>query len=126
MPRPRPTGPSKPAPRKSGFLPNLDATETERPMSGERWVHEIKWDGYRAQAHIAGGTATVYTRNGHDWTDRYGVLAKAFEKLPCQTAILDGEVVVQDPRGVTSINLLEEALSQRQTHAFLYFAFDLV
>ena len=66
------------------------------------------------------------TRNGHDWTHRYGALAKAFEKLACKSAILDGEVVVQDPRGVTSINLLEQALSEGDQHAFTYFAFDLV
>src|SRR5262249_40199653 len=66
------------------------------------------------------------TRNGHDWTARYHALAKAFEKLPCKSALIDGEVVVQDARGHTSINLLEQALSDGDSHSMTYFAFDLV
>jgi bifunctional non-homologous end joining protein LigD len=68
----------------------------------------------------------MLTRNGHDWTQRYHYLAKALEKLPCKSAVLDGEVVVQDPRGVTSLDLLEQALSAGDSHAMTYFAFDLV
>ncbi len=75
---------------------------------------------------VEGGKVRLVTRNGHDWTHRYGALARPFEQLPCKSAILDGEVVVQDPRGVTSINLLEQALSEGDQHAFTYFAFDLV
>ena len=71
------------------------------------------------------GKVRLITRNGHDWTNRYSALAKALEKLPCKSAVLDGEVVVQDPRGMTSINLLEHALSEGDSHAMTYFAFDL-
>ena len=47
-----------------GFIKYLDPVEVERPPSGESWAHEIKWDGYRAQAHLSAGRATVYTRKG--------------------------------------------------------------
>lgn len=70
------------------FLPNLDATQTERPVLGDCWAHEIKWDGYRAQAHMAGGKATVYTRNGNDWTERFPTIAKAMSGLRATSAIV--------------------------------------
>jgi len=112
------------APMPSKWSPQL-ATPAEVAPKGKGWLHEIKYDGYRTLAFVDGGQVRLITRNGHDWTARYGRLAKAFAELKCTNEILDGEVVVQDPRGVTSINLLEEALAERTTHAFTYFAFDL-
>ena len=112
------------APMPARWKPQL-ATPAEAPPQTKGWLHEIKYDGYRTLVFVENGKARLITRNGHDWTARYGALAKVFEKLDCKSAILDGEVVVQDPRGVTSINLIEQALSDRETHAFTYFAFDL-
>ena len=63
---------------------------------GEEWLHEIKFDGYRTIARVDGGEVRLITRSGLDWTDRYGVLAKAFQGLPCEQALIDGEIVVQD------------------------------
>jgi DNA ligase D len=112
------------APMPARWRPEL-AAQADTPPRGEGWVHEIKYDGYRTLVFVEKSKVRLITRNGHDWTARYGRLTKAFEKLECDAAILDGEVVVQDPRGVTSLDLLEHALSERETHAFTYFAFDL-
>jgi bifunctional non-homologous end joining protein LigD len=101
------------------------ATPIDAPPTGGGWIHEIKYDGYRTLVFFEGGKVRLITRNGHDWTARYRALAKAFEKLPCKSAIIDGEVAVQDPRGVTSINLLEGALEGGDSHAMTFFAFDL-
>jgi bifunctional non-homologous end joining protein LigD len=46
--------------------------------SGAQWIHEIKYDGYRAQVHLD-GAAKIFTRNGHDWTHRFSHIAKAFK-----------------------------------------------
>src|SRR5579859_792294 len=112
------------APTPTKWRPQL-ATPAEVAPKGKGWIHEIKYDGYRTLVFFVGGKARLITLNGHDWTNRYTALAKAFAKLPCKNAIIDGEVVVQDPRGITSINLLEHALSQGDSHAMTYFAFDL-
>ena len=112
------------APMPAIWKPQL-ATPIDAAPKGKGWVHEIKYDGYRTLVFFRGGKARLITRNGHDWTNRYSALAKAFEKLSCKSAILDGEVVVQDPRGMSSINLLEHALSEGDSHAMTYFAFDL-
>jgi bifunctional non-homologous end joining protein LigD len=112
------------APMPLKWRPQLAET-AEAPPAGPGWLHEIKYDGYRTLVFFEGGAVRLITRNGHDWTARYAALARAFAKLPCKSALIDGEVVVQDPRGVTSINLLEEALSKGDSHALTYFAFDL-
>jgi DNA ligase D len=134
---PPPVAPRKPARRRAGAIPGAVAapmpsvwrpqlaTPAEAAPRGKGWIHEIKYDGYRTLVFVEDGEARLITRNGHDWTARYGRLARAFEKLPCRNAILDGEVVVQDPRGVTAIDLLETALSRGDTHDLTYFAFDL-
>ncbi|HWA62019.1 MAG TPA: DNA ligase D [Caulobacteraceae bacterium] len=112
------------APMPARWKPQL-AGQADQAPKGKGWIHEIKYDGYRTLVFFDRGAVRLVTRNGHDWTHRYGALAKAFTKLPCKSAILDGEVVVQDPRGVTSLDLLEQALSDGASHAMTYFAFDL-
>ena len=108
----------------SRWSPEL-ATPSDFAPKGEGWVHEIKYDGYRTIVFFDHGKVKLITRNGHDWTKRYNALAKAFEKLPCESAILDGEVVVQDPRGISSLNLLEQALSEGNDHVLTMFLFDI-
>ena len=112
------------APMPTRWRPQL-ATPAERAPRTPGWIHEIKYDGYRTLAFIDDGKVRLITRNGHDWTARYAALAKALEALPCRSAVLDGEVVVQDPRGVTRLDLLEQALSEGASHAMTYYAFDL-
>ncbi len=112
------------APMPQSWRPQLAATAASPPR-GDGWIHEIKYDGYRTLVFFEDGAARLVTRNGHDWTRRYGSLAEAFRKLACKSALIDGEVVVQDPRGVSSLDLLEKALSDGDSHAMTYFAFDL-
>ena len=49
-----------------GFAEPALATSIEKVSSGERWIHEIKFDGYRVQVHLANETAKIVTRRGHD------------------------------------------------------------
>jgi bifunctional non-homologous end joining protein LigD len=112
------------APMPAKWRPQL-ATPADSPPKTSGWIHEIKYDGYRTLVFFDRGAVRLITRNGHDWTARYSALARALAKLPCENAILDGEVVVQDPRGVTSLDLLERALSEGDSHSMTYFAFDL-
>jgi len=71
------------------------------------------------------GTARAYTRNGHDWSDRYPGIIAAARKLPCRSAILDGEVIVQDARGVSDFEALQAAL-RSQPAQLIFYAFDLL
>ncbi len=57
-------------------------------------LHEIKFDGYRAIAAVADGEARVFTRNGHDWSGRFCAAGSRADKLDCESALIDGEIVV--------------------------------
>ncbi|WP_315928438.1 DNA ligase D [Mesorhizobium sp. SP-1A] len=102
------------------------ATTIESPPSGDDWLHEIKFDGYRTMAHAAEGRVAFITRSGLDWTKRYGVLKAAFAKLPCATAIIDGEIVVTDDKGISRFAALQDALAAGETHRLTFYAFDLL
>jgi bifunctional non-homologous end joining protein LigD len=89
---------------KPGALPRIcravsSDTAPESP-SGKGWVHEIRFDGCRAQAHLRNGRPAVYTRAGSDWTLRFQTIADALATLAANELILDGEAVVVDSRGV--------------------------
>jgi bifunctional non-homologous end joining protein LigD len=109
----------------SPFIEPLHPSEQEKPPTGDDWVHEIKWDGYRVQAHVAGGKATVYTRRGNDWTRQFQSLADAAARLPAEHAVIDGEAGVLGKSGVADFNALRGQLDGRSTRLRL-FAFDLL
>jgi bifunctional non-homologous end joining protein LigD len=64
------------------------------PPTGEQWLREIKFDGYRTQMHLQDGRPAAFTRNGHDWMPRFRSIAETIGRLPAQQLILDREVVV--------------------------------
>lgn len=116
---------AQPAPFPQRIAPQL-AVLAQSPPAQAGWVHEIKYDGYRMLAHIADGAVVLRSRNGLDWTHRCRALARALAALPCASAVLDGEVAVQDAQGVTRLDLLERALADGRDGALVFFAFDLV
>ncbi|PBB32457.1 hypothetical protein [Mesorhizobium sp. WSM3868] len=46
------------------------------------WLHEIKYDGYRTQVILDGAGERAFSRNLHDWSQRYSPIIAAAEKLP--------------------------------------------
>ena len=105
--------------------PSLAQT-AERPPSGPKWVHEIKHDGYRIQARIDGNTVRLLTRTGLDWTERFASIARALGTLGLSSALLDGEIVVQDSDGIAKFSLLQADLSAGRQDRFVYYLFDLL
>lgn len=91
--------------------------------SGAQWIHEIKYDGYRIQLHIDGDDRKAFTRNGHNWVNRFSVIAGAFD-IPGQ-AIVDGEVVVIHEER-TNFSELQADLARGDQDRLLFFAFDLL
>ena len=110
-----------------GFVEPALASLVAHGPSGERWLHEIKFDGYRLQARIEAGRVKLLTRSGLDWTKKFGKeLVSALQDLPCGTAILDGEVVVETDGGASAFSALQADLSAGRTDRFVYYAFDLL
>lgn len=108
------------------FLPPCLATGTAEPPAGPGWLHEIKYDGYRIQAHIVDGRVTVFSRNGHDWTHNFARLARELAALRVRELVIDGEAVVLLPSGVSDYHRLREELSKGQQGEIAMIAFDLL
>jgi bifunctional non-homologous end joining protein LigD len=82
------------------IAPQIPVLSTE-PPTGQGWIHEIKHDGYRTLLRIDRGKGQAFTRNGHDWSDKYGLVIAACHKLRCRSALIDGEIIVQDAKGAS-------------------------
>lgn len=118
----KPKGPALPLPR---FRPPQLATPSERPPSGPNWLHEIKFDGYRVLAAVAGDKCKLYTRSGLDWTAKFRGLCEAMTRLPVRSALIDGEVVVIDDKGHSDFGRLQRALKTSED-PLRFYAFDLL
>jgi DNA ligase D len=116
------------APPPEQVEPQLAASATEPPQEtkASHWLHEIKFDGYRTIAHVIDGKVKLITRSGIDWTKRYGDLPKEFAKLPVKQAIIDGEIVVLDEKGISRFSALQDALAEGAGSKLHFYAFDLL
>jgi bifunctional non-homologous end joining protein LigD len=122
--------------RKSSMPARVElmlATLGEHPFSDPNWLFEIKWDGVRALAQIEDGALTLRSRTGADITKRYPELAFLPQAFAASQAIVDGEIVALDERGLSSFERLQERMHVRAPSEHLvsqipvvYFAFDLL
>jgi bifunctional non-homologous end joining protein LigD len=113
--------------RNPGFVPPALASLKAAPPAGKRWLHEIKFDGYRLQAHVGGGKARLLTRSGLDWSEKFGkATIEALTKIPCEDAIIDGELVVEGSGGASDFSALQADLSEGRSDRFIFYAFDLL
>ncbi|MBL0950617.1 MAG: ATP-dependent DNA ligase, partial [Pseudomonas sp.] len=131
-------GPSKEAKRKASTKPAKSrkaqtefpdslapqlATLAERPPEGD-WLYEVKFDGYRILARMRGDEVRLFTRNGHDWTERLPQQAKALAKLNLSDSWLDGEVVALNEQGLPDFQQLQNAFDIGRSHDLIYYLFD--
>jgi len=111
---------------KSGkAIPVQLAQLVDEAPDGAEWIHEQKFDGYRILADKQGDRVTLLSRRMNDWTAQFPTIAAAVAKLPCERAILDGEIAAVMPDGRTSFQALQNALSGPQA-SLHYFVFDLL
>lgn len=107
------------------FRPVQLATLVDSVPAGNRWLHELKYDGYRVLLAVGNGRAVAYTRSGLDWSEKFsGLLAEA-AKLKVGTALIDGEAVVLDAQGRPGFQALQNAL-KGAPERIDFFAFDLL
>jgi bifunctional non-homologous end joining protein LigD len=112
--------------RPAGFVAPCLPTLASTVPAGPQWAHEVKHDGYRMICRRDGDRVRVFSRKGHDFTERVPRIAQALGALRVRSATIDGEAVVCRPVGVTDFDRLRAALARRGSQdAFLY-AFDLI
>jgi bifunctional non-homologous end joining protein LigD len=118
-----------PAKRRAGqaAIPAFRApqlcTLVDSVPTGSGWIHEVKYDGYRALVAVGGGKAKVYTRSGLDWSDKFPGIAEAAASLPVPSALIDGEIVAFKD-GRPDFSTLKDAISN--AGEMTLFAFDLL
>jgi bifunctional non-homologous end joining protein LigD len=118
-------GRTAPALKPPPFRPVQLATLVDTVPTGDRWLHEMKYDGYRLEVAVGGGEARAYTRSGLDWSDRFDGIVEQAAKLNVRSALIDGEAVVMDGDGRSSFQALQGAL-KGAPGTIDFIAFDLL
>lgn len=94
---------------------------------GENWLYELKYDGYRIMAFVEGSSVRLMTRNGNDYTNRFGAVASSLLDWAAGRAmVLDGEMAVTDEAGRTDFQALQSYMKNLQSHHLTYIIFDLL
>src|SRR5215510_3133557 len=106
------------------FIQPCSPVTAKNVPTGNSWVHEVKFDGYRVQAHKIGSRVVIFSRNGHDFTERFPSVAQLLHELPAKAAVLDGEVVASDADGRPNFGWLH--VRWTRPGAIHLWAFDLL
>jgi DNA polymerase LigD, ligase domain len=110
-----------------GVIAPLLPTLVRSIPEGKRWLHEIKWDGYRIGVYLDHDQVRIVTRNLFDWTERFPTIRKAVSKLNATEAVIDGEAIVSDDKGLSSFAAIQQALGRGgRAHDITFVAFDLL
>ncbi len=124
-----------PAKKRVTTLPKFRApqlaTLVDEVPAGNGWMHEIKFDGYRAMIACAGDKVKVYTRKGLDWSDKFAPLVERFAALDLPSCLIDGEIVGYDKQGNPDFSSLQQVLkrghgAQKKGDSLAFHAFDLL
>jgi bifunctional non-homologous end joining protein LigD len=95
--------------RAEQSLPRFEAClprPASEPPTGPGWIHEVKHDGFRILAHRRGRNVWLFSRNGHNFADRFPRIAEAIEALPVRSCVVDGEAIVCDDGGLAVFDLI--------------------
>jgi len=96
---------------------------TDKLPEGDRWIYEVKFDGYRAL--LLKDHDHIQLRSRNNKTLAYPTIHAAAKKLRAETVVLDGEVVALDAKGKPSFQALQHP-SAHGHYAIVFYAFDLL
>ncbi|MFN7097441.1 MAG: DNA ligase D [Gammaproteobacteria bacterium] len=101
-------------------------TLVDQPPIGSSWLHEIKLDGYRFICQIKNKKISFYTRNHHDWIDKFPKIKNELRKSKLNNITLDGELVALNEKGISNFQLLQNSIKNHQESKIIYYVFDLL
>jgi bifunctional non-homologous end joining protein LigD len=104
------------------YQPCIPTRGTKVP-SGPDWFHEVKHDGFRLIVQRDGDRVRLFTRNGHDWSNRYPWITDAARRLRQKHFVIDGEAVVLGVNGISDFAAL---YSRRHEDEVQFYAFDML
>ena len=107
---------------KNAFEPCIPTRGTKVPDRPE-WIHEVKHDGYRLIVQREGKRVRLFTRNGHDWSDRYPLISEAALRNRNSIFVIDGEAVLLGVDGRSDFNGLH---SRQHDDEVQFYAFDML
>src|SRR5687767_7279037 len=113
--------------KKAAMPENLEpmlATLVAEPVSGAEWLYEMKWDGYRAVAYLKGQEVDLRSRNNKSFNEKFYPLHAAMKQWN-MNAVVDGEIVVVNEKGIPDFSDLQQWRSEADGH-LVYYAFDLL
>ncbi len=102
------------------------ATLVSQPPEGTKWLHEIKWDGYRILALKKSKVVRLISRTANDWTIHFPNIVDEIKKLGKEDVIFDGEIILLDDNRRSDFQLLQNSIKSKQIVPFTYFIFDLL
>jgi bifunctional non-homologous end joining protein LigD len=105
------------------FIPPCLPSKTAEPPTGPLWVHEIKHDGYRLMVRRDGDRVRCFTKNGHDWADRFPSIAHAARSIAFHSFLIDGEAVILNGDGTPDFQALR---GRGRSSEVILVAFDLL
>ena len=109
----------------TSIQPQLATLTDRHTVLDKNWIYEIKYDGYRILTFINGKTVNLYSRNGIDWTDKLNSLVKVLKTLKLPSGVYDGELVMNDDKGIPNFGLLQKAFEENHTDQTMLYLFDL-
>jgi bifunctional non-homologous end joining protein LigD len=108
--------------QKPAFQPCIPTPATMVP-NGADWFHEVKHDGYRLIIQRGGKRVRLFTRNGHDWSDRFPLIVEAALRNRISSFVIDGEAVLLGVDGRSDFNGLH---SRKHNDEVQLYAFDVL
>ncbi|HWD40109.1 MAG TPA: DNA ligase D [Fimbriimonas sp.] len=110
-------------PFPSRITPML-ATLVDKPPSDTNWSYEIKWDGYRALALLNKGQVELKSRNDKSFNDKFYSVVNALKGWQID-AVIDGEIVVTNEKGISSFGSLQNWRSEADG-LLIFYVFDIL
>lgn len=105
--------------------PQLCALVDQAP-TGDQWVHEIKFDGYRSLCRKENSSVKILTRSGLDWSAKYKATTEEMKKIKAKSYLIDGEIAWVDDQGRSQFDGLQDALTDGHDKELVYYVFDLL
>jgi bifunctional non-homologous end joining protein LigD len=109
-------------------------TELNKPMlatlgstipNNTEWIYEVKYDGYRAMALINENKVDLFSKNGNNLNQRFKSLIEELQTVEDQV-ILDGEIVLEDEKGISDFHKLQAFADNVSTERLIYYVFDIL